>query len=290
MAFDNLPEQPPAYPAEAAKFVEAALALSKDAAQRCDVTMDIGYGADYWQALDVYRERGSSATGLPVLVFAHGGAWTHGYKELCGLMAPAITAFPAIFVSVSYRHAPENRFPCAFDDCVDALKWVYDNISEFGGDPNRIYVAGHSAGGHLYSLVTLKQDALKSAQLPLDLVKGCFPVSSQLNLVFENPEPGSGEARIYEMFLARKSDAEAASPLHQLNKRPAVPFLLSYGTNDFPRIIRANDAMYAALRAINADVELMVFEGYDHFDMAFDLRNSTNRWIDAVRRRMTGSD
>lgn len=287
MPFDNLPEQPPAYPEEAAKYAELALSLSRDAAKQCDVFMDIAYGADYWQALDVYRSKGSAATGLPVLIFAHGGAWTHGYKEWSGLMAPVVTAFPAIFVSVSYRLAPENRFPRALNDCVDALRWVYNNIASFGGDPNRIYVSGHSAGGHLYSLVTLRRDRLEASKLPLDVVKGCFPVSSQMNLVFENPEPGTDEARIYEMFLASRTDAAAASPLHQLDQKPSAPFLLSYGTRDFPRIIVANDKMLDALRTIGADVELIDFENYDHFDMALDLRNADNRWISNVRERMT---
>jgi arylformamidase len=286
MPFDNLPEQPPVYPAEAAAFANVALSLSRQAAQECDITMDVAYGADFWQALDVYRPKETHTEKLPVLVFAHGGAWTHGYKEWCGFMAPLVTSFPAIFISVSYRLAPENKFPCAFDDCVSALKWVHDNIASFGGDTERIYVSGHSAGGHLLTLVTLRRDALERAKLPLDIVKGCFPVSSQLNLVFENPEPGTGEARIYDKFLENKADAVAASPLHQLGYRPEMPFLLTYGTDDFPRIITANDQMFSALKAFNADAELLVLNGFDHFDTQLGLRDKNNPWIVKVRKRM----
>ena len=77
-------------------------------------------------------------------MFAHGGAWTHGYKEWTGLMAPVFTAVPAIFVSVSYRLAPENRFPVPLDDCIDALAYVHRHIADHGGNPARIYVGGHS--------------------------------------------------------------------------------------------------------------------------------------------------
>src|SRR6266511_1786409 len=104
------------------------------AASRCDVIFDVPYGGDYCQRLDIYRSKKASVN-LPVLVFAHGGAWTDGYKEWMGLMAPAITNFPAIFVSVSHRLAPAHRYPDPFDDCMAAVSWVHRNIREYGGDP-----------------------------------------------------------------------------------------------------------------------------------------------------------
>jgi arylformamidase len=285
MAFDNLPPQPPIFPLEAELYARRALELSREAASRCDVTFDIPYGEDYWQRVDVYRPKKASAD-LPVLVFAHGGAWTNGYKEWMGLMAPAITDFPALFVSVSHRLAPEHRYPEPFDDCLAALSWVHRNIREHGGDPERLYVGGHSSGGHLYALVTLRRDARRSAGLAGDVIRGCFPVSARFNMVFDNPEPGTTEHRHQTMLFAPGENARLASPLHQI-EGSRVPFLVAWGARDLPAIIENGDRMFEALRTQGTPVQRLVVEGHDHFDMALELGNPANPWVQAVRRWMT---
>ncbi|MGH7004811.1 MAG: alpha/beta hydrolase [Alphaproteobacteria bacterium] len=181
--------------------------------------------------------------------------------------------------------APSNRLPLPLEDCLAALAWCHANIARFGGDPARISVGGHSAGGHLYALLTLRRDLLRRAGLPADIIKACFPISSQLNLVFDNPEPGSGEERIYEMFLARREDAVAASPLHQVAGN-ATPFVLAWGKRDFPRIVRANEVMSAALKQQPGPVEQHLFPGYGHFDMALDLARPENSVVQSMRRHM----
>ncbi|WP_132979840.1 alpha/beta hydrolase [Pigmentiphaga sp. D-2] len=286
MAFHDLPAQSPIYPEEAEAYARQALALSREAAARTRCVPDLPYGGDYWQKVDVYQPH-ARLDGLPVLVFAHGGAWSHGYKEWMGLMAPAIVATPAVFVSVSYRLAPAVRFPAPLDDCVAALRWVRDHIADYGGSPDRIYVGGHSAGGHLYALATLRRDLLEQAGLPADIIKACFPVSSQLNLVFDAPEPGSGEARIYEIFLARADDAPAASPLHQVEGN-RTPFFLSHGELDFPRIIASNHLAAQALARQPSGVTSEVYPGHGHFDTALRLADPEHPWVRKVSAWMRG--
>lgn len=281
MAFDNLPPQPPIYPSEAEEYARQALRLSQEAALRTRCVLDIPYGDDYWQKVDVYQPN-KAAEALPVLVFAHGGAWSHGYKEWMGLMAPAIVATPAVFVSVSYRLAPAVRFPSPLEDCLAALRWVHQNIADYGGSADHIYVGGHSAGGHLFALATLRRDLLARTGLPADAIKGCFPVSSQLNLVFDAPEPGSGEARIYDIFLARAEDAPAASPLHQLEGN-RTPFFISYGERDFPRIIASSRRMIEELARQPSGVRSAVYPAHGHFDTALGLADAGHPWIREVR-------
>ncbi len=278
MSFDDLPPQPPIYPREAEEYAESALRLSRAVRERARGCFDVPYGPDYWQKLDVYLPHVPSRQPLPVLVFAHGGAWTHGYKEWMGLMAPAVTASGAILVSVSYRLAPEHRYPVPVDDCVAALAWVHRHIGELGGDPERIGVGGHSAGGHLYACVALHPELSAVSDLPDDVVKACMPISSQLNLVFTDPPPGSGEARIYEMFLARAEDAENASPLHQV-KAGIPPFFLTYGEGDFPRIIKSNVEMVEALRQAGGEHACEVLPGAQHFDTALRFHEPSDPWV-----------
>jgi arylformamidase len=278
MSFQDLPSQPPIYPAEAESYGTSALERSQAVQARSTGTFDVPYGSDYWQKIDIYRPPGPVRSGLPVFMFAHGGAWTHGYKEWCGLMAPAIVEAPAVFVSVSYRLAPHHRYPVPLDDCLAALAYVHAHIEEHGGDPTNIHVGGHSAGGHLYALAALRKDCLAAIGLPEDVIKACYPVSSQLDLVFENPAPGSGEARIYEMFLADPADAAEASPV-RLVAGNTTPFFMAYGGNDFPRIARSNVQMGEALAREPCAFHLEMLPGRGHFEMALELGDRSQAWV-----------
>jgi len=286
MAFDNLGEQPSLFPPEAEAYARRAIELSRQRAAKCEVAFDVPYAGDDERKLDIYRPRSEAAGPLPVLVFAHGGGWTHGFKEWMGLLAPPITAIPAIFVSVSYRLAPEHRFPAQAEDCAAAIAWVSRNIARFGGDPARISVGGHSAGGHLYALVTVRHDLLRAAGLQPSVIKACFPVSARFNLVFANPEPGTSEYRINTLLLASPADANAASPLHYV-KSNVVPFYLAYGTRDFPNIIRSNEEMFEALRAQGGKVERLMLSNHDHFDTALETGNLDHPWITMVREALS---
>jgi len=285
MSFDDLPEQPAIFPREADEYARRALQLSREAASRCDATFDVPYGDDYYQRVDIYRPT-TVATELPVLVFAHGGAWTNGYKEWMGLMAPAITDFPSVFVSVSHRLAPAHRYPVPFNDCLAALSWVHRNIADYGGDPRCLYVGGHSSGGHLYALVTLRRDEWRSAGLTEGVIRACFPVSTRFNMVFHDPQPGTTEHRHQAMLFTPSENAILASPLHQIEGN-RVPFLLAWGSRDLPAIVENGQRMFEALLADGTRAERLVIDGLDHFDMALELGNPTSPWVTAVRGWMT---
>mgnify|MGYP003352641242 CR=1 FL=1 len=105
MAFDNLPEQKK-MGGEGEAYAAECLKRSKAAMKGARTVLDQAYGDDYWQKVDLYLPKDESAKDLPVLIFLHGGGGEFGYKEWMGFQAPPIVAFPAIFVSVSYRLAP----------------------------------------------------------------------------------------------------------------------------------------------------------------------------------------
>lgn len=276
MGFKNLPPQPDLYPAEAAAYSAEAIALSAAAAERCRTEQDIAYGAHPLQQLDLYLpERASRA---PVLVFAHGGAWTHGIKEWMGLMAPPLLAAGIILVSVNYRLGPKDKFPAALEDCLAALAWTHKNIARYGGDAARIAVGGHSAGGHLYALAALRTDLFARFGLPANPVVACLPVSGQMNMVFPERLPDSPEARVYETFLPDDAAGAQASPIRYI-ARGMPHFVFAYGGADFARIIRGNREMAAALRAEGIAHDEIVFDGFDHFRSALELRHPTNPWV-----------
>ena len=132
----------------AAPFVVAAIEL-----ERCVRMTDIPYADGARQKLDVYQPRG--AADAPVIVFFYGGRWLSGTKDWYRLLAAALTARGYVVVVPDYRLYPEVRFPDFLMDGAKALRWTHDNVAKFGGDPQRLFVMGHSAGAHIAAMLAL---------------------------------------------------------------------------------------------------------------------------------------
>ena len=279
MPFDNLPRQPQMSPVAEAYAAEI-LARSRAVAASSRVLLDVPYGDDYWQRLDLYLPNSDGLRDLPVLLFLHGGGWSNGYKEWMGFMAPCFTDLPAIFVSVSYRMLPEVRLPGMLDDTIAALAWVHRDIARHGGSPDHLFIGGHSAGGHLSSLATLRRDKLAAAGLPDGVVRACFPVSSVCKF-----EVGELEAR-GKFMLDRPEDAVEASPTsHVAGNR--VPFYIIWGDNDLEYVMSTSEVMVEALKNAGSRVEHKVFAGYDHFQPSFDGGHPDSEWVRTVRAWMS---
>ena len=286
MPFRTLPAQAPMNP-KADAYGAVALELSRSAASRLRTVLDLSYGPDPAHMLDLYLPADASLHGLPVLINLHGGGWTHGYKEWSGFNALPLVDLPCILVSIDYRLAPIHRMPASIEDTVDALAWVYRNIALFGGDPDRIFIGGHSAGGHLAASATLRRDLQAARGLPAGVIKGCFPVSCSYNFDYQNPQPGSGEEKTLRTVLASPADAKAMSPVNYVagNK---VPFFMSWGTEDIERAIIRGGEMLTALKAQPGHVEHHVFDTFDHFEIHLDQIRPENVWVKKVRSWMGG--
>ena len=132
------------------------------------------YGENPYQSVALYpaeKPRGE------LIVMIHGGGWTNGYKEWMAFCAPALTARGITAASLGYRLAPSHLWPAGFEDVADGVAEIYRRAGEFGADKDRIFVSGHSAGGHLAALLALKSDWQASRGLPGDVIKGSLPIS-----------------------------------------------------------------------------------------------------------------
>ena len=147
------------------------------ASQPC--SLDLAYGQSSGEKLDIFP---AAKPGAPVLVFIHGGSWRSLDKADHSYIAPAFTAAGACVVVPNYDLCPAVTIPEITLQMVKALAWVYRNIERFGGDPKRITVAGHSAGGHLAAMLMCCVWKAYAAELPADLVKNALSISGLYEL------------------------------------------------------------------------------------------------------------
>lgn len=126
------------------------------------------------QVLDVYSPAG--AKNLPVVFWIHGGGWQVGDKKDVQLKPKAFTEKGFVFVSTNYRLLPSVEMGDIIRDIAKSIRWTHDHVAEYGGDPKRLFVMGHSAGAQLAAIVCTDDRYLKAEKVSLDIVKGCVPV------------------------------------------------------------------------------------------------------------------
>lgn len=225
----------------------------------------LAYGPTDIERLDLYRTDRANA---PIHIAIHGGAWHlgGGFGRAAGT-AEMFVRSGAHFIAPDYvlvQDAGGSLFPMV-DQVRRAVVWAHQNASTFGGDPDRIYVSGHSAGGHLAGVV-LVTDWPRDFDLPADIVKGGLCSSGMFDLY-----PVSLSAR-REYVAFDDAMVEALSPLRHLDKLTA-PVVVTYGTAESPEFQRQSREFADALAKAGKRVQLLVGEGYNHFEIIETLGN-----------------
>lgn len=232
---------------------QSALARTEAVRERFAHELGVRYGERPKQLMDLYRP----ATGpspAPVLVFLHGGGFRIGEPGPQGYHGLPVLEGGGLFVSMGYSLAPEVRFPDTCEDVELGLRWLYEHVAERGGDPQRIYLSGHSAGAMLAAAVGLRA---APAGLPADLVKGLVLISGMYDMgreLEQQPDIVNGESSRYVPNLV---DAIDHLPDHTV---------VVVGEHDFPRARHDAPVLVEALRARGASVETYVEPGADHFE------------------------
>lgn len=276
----NLPPQMPLPFHAASLYAAQALAASTGPWPGVKEYRDQTFGAQNWESFDVFAPE-DAGEGLDVLIFLHGGGWTNGYKEWSGFMAPGVTAQSCLFVTPNYRLAPAHRYPVFIADAVTAIVEIRARIAQYGGNPERIFLSGHSAGGHLASQIALRPDLCEKYGLEKDALKGCLPISAILDLRSDNAPAGSLEARVYEMVLQDPSQDWEASPLAWLENLH-MPMDFTWGAQDSERVRGSNEAARAFLEGQHNEGQHNTVhfhtEDTNHFGTHLSLVDSCHRW------------
>ena len=233
---------------------------------------EFAFGSDPYQRLLVFRAPRADGR---VLLFWHGGGWTSGYKEWMAFMAPAFTRAGVTFVSAGYRLAPGHVFPAGLEDCAAAVLWVAAHAGEHGSDAFRLFVGGHSAGGHYAAMLAASAAQRTQHGLPAGLVRGCLPLSGVFDF-----GPGSGLS-VRPRFLGPDADTDLlASPVRHIDA--PVPFLVAYGAKDFPHLLPQGHAFVEALRVAGGEVEELVLPERTHFTASFAGGEADGPWAPAA--------
>lgn len=145
------------------------------------VAEDIPYievSRDEDHRLDVHHAESTAGAKRPVVIYVHGGGWGRGDKRLGNSLAPLYVERGAVFVSLNYRLAPDTMYPGFMQDLAAAIRWVKDHIAQYGGDPDRLFLVGHSAGAHLVALLATDPQFLRAQNLPVNSFKLVVPVDT----------------------------------------------------------------------------------------------------------------
>jgi len=224
--------------------------------------------------LDLYLP--AEGRDFPVFIFIHGGSWRFGdkdnplypHEEIGKRFARRGVAA----VVASYRLAPRYKFPAQAEDVARVVRWTYENVASYGGDPERIILGGHSAGGHLAALVALDERYLAAEGVPPTAVAGAVGISGVYDLDLANEDASwfsrwfVGRAVFGDDFAVLRE----ASPINYV--RPdAPPFLLLQGDGDPEHIRHQLPPMAAALLAAGAEVETAEVVGRNHYTIVTNL-------------------
>ena len=235
------------------------------------VTQDIAFGASARDKLDVYRPADATSTTAlkPVVVFFYGGAWDSGDKGGYLFVAEALTSRGFVVVIPDYRLYPEITFPAYMDDAALAVKWAFDNIAQHGGNPDKLFVMGHSAGAQLAALVAYDGTYLDRVGIDKRRIRGVVSLAGPLDFL------PLTEAKME--FIFPLPVRAASQPINFVTgKEP--PTLLLHGTADTRVGIHNSRNLAARIAERGGTAEVTFYPDMSHVGillaMAAPLRSS----------------
>jgi arylformamidase len=261
--------------ANALDWLARAGAESARARAELPVRFDLPYGAHHAERLDVFPAARPGPA--PVHVFVHGGYWHRMDKADFSFVARGLRPAGAVTVVVDYGLVPTIDLDELVRQCRAAIAWVHAHAREWGGDPDRISVSGHSAGGHLVSML-LATDWPKFGA-PADVLKAGCAISGLYDL-----EP-IRLCYLNDVLALTPEVARRNSPVLLAPSRP-TPLILAVGGSEGPEYHRQTDDLAAAWRARGMPIEVMDLAGHDHFSIVAQLESPFSPLARAIQGQM----
>jgi arylformamidase len=222
------------------------------------------YGTPAIEGLDLFRTKAPNA---PVVVYIHGGAWRRGVSADNHTPAEMFVHAGAHYLAADFSNIDDHNgdlLPMV-DQVRRSIAWTWKNAREFGGDPKKLYVIGHSSGAHLTSCV-ITTDWSKDYGVPDDIIAGSLTCSGMYDLTPVRLSKRSEYVRFTDETVEKLS---AMRRLDRIN----MPLVVGYGTEETPEFQRQAREFAAALKAAGKPHELVVGVGYNHFEICETIAN-----------------
>jgi len=238
---------------------------------------DLAYGPDPLQRLDVFPVASPNA---PIMIYIHGGYWKRGDKAGRAFAARPFHDHGIIWVSVNYRLAPAVGLDDIVADTRAAIAWVHANAERFGGDRDRLYLSGSSAGGHLAGMA-MAPGWHGDYGLPEDVVKGATAMSGLYDL---RPFLHTSQR---DYLRLDKQSAARNSPLEHLPTMTG-PILIAWGGKETDEFERQSKAYAAACTDKRLNVETMRLVEQNHFSLMSEMGAADSLLTQAMLRMVSG--
>src|SRR5882757_2837938 len=221
------------------------------------------YGPTAVEQLDLFR---APTTGAPILVFLHGGAWRRGTALDHAFPAEVFVAAGAHYVVPDFAWVQDvgGNLATLVDQIRQAIVWVYRNAESFGGDPDRIYLGGHSSGAHLGAAALLTD--WRGHGIPADVVKAALCVSGLYDL-------RGARLSARNSYVNFTDEIENALSVQRHISAVPCPVTVAYGTFDSPEFQRMGKEFADALEREGKLAKLIVARGYNHFELLETIGN-----------------
>ena len=257
------------------EYLQKSAARSTRLRKNLSCQIDVPYGDTPGQMLDIFPAARKCA---PVHVFIHGGYWRSLDKGIYSHIAGPMVAAGATVVLPNYDLCPQVRITDIVQQMRRAIVWVYKNIAKHNGDPKRIYVSGHSAGGHLTGMM-ISTDWSKEGRLPKDLIKGSAPLSGLFDI-----EPHR-HSQLQPDIRLTAEEAKAMSPMYLLPLAKG-PSIVAVGGAESD-LFHWQSLEYAArLRLCGIKAEYVSTPGDNHFGITDRLGNARHPLTKALIAQM----
>lgn len=250
----------------------ACLLLSACSIKPVSKTKHITYSAKHNLQLDVYAPR-KIKTPRKVLVFVHGGNWVHGKKSIYPFFGKGMARKGVIGVVINYRLSPVTDYEGMATDVAEAVKWVKDNAGTFGGNPDSIYISGHSAGGQLAALVATDNSYFEKLDMK-NPIKGTVLIDAfGLDMYHYFSLSKSEKDTMYRrVFSNDPATWKKASPAYHLSKG-MPPFIIFMGGKTYPVIKQMNEEFYTAVAKYQPATPFITVKRKRHVSMIFQFIN-----------------
>jgi len=250
--------------------------MSASYLKRANLERDVQYGNLAAERLDLLKPLASN---VPVLVFIHGGYWQWLDKDnYTFALEPLVTA-GALVVTINYPLCPEVSLDTLVDRVRAACAWVWRHVRNYGGNPERLHVAGHSAGGHLAAMMAATDWRGFQDSLPHDMIKSIIPISGLFDL-----EP----LRLISLNEGVRMDLKTAkrnSPLF-MTPATALPVTLVVGGEETDELHRQSREFADAWRSEASAIEYIESPGHDHFSVVEAMTEPNNLVTATILRHL----